>query len=221
MTETGPKQQLFEQFARIGKALSNANRLEILEFLGQRECSVDQLASLCSLSVANTSQHLQQLRQAGLVTSDKRGQRVFYRLSGDDVVRLLLILRRVGGSHLSEVKQLIQQYFTVKDELEAIPASELLERAKTAQVVVLDVRPTEEYTAGHLNGAINIPVNELESRLAELPAGQEIVAYCRGPHCMLSYDAVEKLRQRGYAARRLEDGYPEWKAAGLPVETTH
>ena len=220
MIETSPKQQLFAQFARIGKALSNANRLEILEFLGQRECSVDELATLCSLSVANTSQHLQQLRQAGLVTSDKRGQRVFYRLSGDDVVRLLLILRRVGGSHLAEVQQLIQHYFTVKDALEAIRADELLERAKSAQVTVIDVRPPEEYIAGHLNGAINIPVAELESRLAELPADQEIVAYCRGPHCMLSYDAVEKLRQRGYAARRLEDGYPEWKAAGLPIETT-
>ena len=221
MTETGPKQQLFEQFARIGKALSNANRLEIMEFLGQRECSVDELASLCSLSVANTSQHLQQLRQAGLVNSDKRGQRVFYTLSGDDVVRLLLILRRVGGSHLAEVKQLIQQYFTIKDNLEAIPADELLERARTAQVTVIDVRPAQEYGAGHLIGAINIPIDELESRLAELPAEQEIVAYCRGPNCMLSFDAVEKLRREGYDARRLEDGYPEWKAAGLPVETSH
>lgn len=219
MTESGPKQQLFAQFARIGKALSNANRLEILEFLGQRECSVDELAALCSLSVANTSQHLQLLRQAGLVTSDKRGQRVFYSLTGDDVVRLLLILRRVGGSHLAEVKQLVQHYFTVKDGLEAIPASELLDRVRTAQVTVVDVRPSAEYFAGHLEGAVNIPINELESRLAELPTDQEIVAYCRGPHCMLSFDAVEKLRQRGYAARRLEDGYPEWKAAGLPIET--
>jgi len=219
MNRSGPKQQLLEQFARIGKSLSNANRLEILEFLGQRECGVDELAVLCHLSVANTSQHLQQLRQAGLVTSSKRGQRVFYSLSGDDVVRLLLILRRVGGSHLAEVKHLIQQYFTVKDELEAVPAGELLDRAKTAQVTVIDVRPEEEYVAGHLIGAINIPINELETRLAELPPGREIVAYCRGPHCMLSYDAVEKLRQRGYDARRLEDGYPEWKAAGLPIKT--
>ena len=221
MSEFNPKQQLFEQFARIGKALSNANRLEIMEFLGQRECSVDELASLCSLSVANASQHLQQLRQAGLVISEKRGQRVFYSLSGDDVVRLLLILRRVGGSHLAEVKQLVQEYFTIKDELEAIPADELLERAKTAQVTVIDVRPAEEFGAGHLSGAINIPISELESRLSELPASQEIVAYCRGPHCMLSFDAVEKLRQHGYDARRLEDGYPEWKAAGLPVETSY
>ena len=221
MNRSSPKQLLFEQFARIGKSLSNANRLEILEFLGQRECGVDELATLCHLSVANTSQHLQQLRQAGLVTSSKRGQRVFYSLSGDDVVRLLLILRRVGGSHLAEVKHLIQQYFTVKDELEAVPAGELLERAKTAQVTVVDVRPEEEYVAGHLIGAINIPIDELEARLAELPPGREIVAYCRGPHCMLSYDAVEKLRQRGYDAHRLEDGYPEWKAAGLPVKTEH
>ena len=221
MSKSGPKQQLFEQFARIGKALSNANRLEILEFLGQRECGVDELATLCSLSVANTSQHLQQLRQAGLVTSDKRGQRVVYRLTGDDVVQLLLILRRVGGSHLAEVKQLIDHYFTVKDDLEAIPAAELLERVKTAQVTVVDVRPPEEYGAGHLRGAINIPLAELETRLAELPPGQQVVAYCRGPHCMLSYDAVEKLRREGYDARRLEDGYPEWKAAGMPVETTH
>lgn len=221
MTEPGPKHQLFEQFARIGKALSNANRLEIMENLGQREYSVDELATLCNLSVANASQHLQQLRQAGLVLSEKRGQRVFYQLSGDDVVRLLLILRRVGGSHLAEVKQLIQQYFTIKDNLEAIPANELLERVKTAQVTVIDVRPANEYGAGHLSQAINIPIDELESRLAELPKDQEIVAYCRGPHCMLSFDAVEKLRRQGYDARRLEDGYPEWKAAGLPVETSY
>lgn len=221
MTELGPKQQLFEQYARIGKALSHANRLEILEFLGQRECSVDELASLCGLSIANTSQHLQQLRQAGLVTSDKRGQRVFYTLSGDDVVGLLLILRRVGDGHLAEVKQLVLQYFTVKDDLEAIPAKELLERVRTAQVTVIDVRPTQEFIAGHLTGAINIPIDELESRLAELPHNQKIIAYCRGPHCMLSYDAVERLRQRGYDARRLEDGYPEWKASGLPVEISH
>jgi len=221
MATAGPKQQLFSQFARIGKAMSNANRLEMLEFLGQRECSVEELATLSNLSIANTSQHLQQLRQAGLVNSEKRGQRVFYSLSGDDVVRLLLILRRVGGNHLAEVKQLIQEYFTVKDALEAIPAEELLIRAKTAQVTVIDVRPAEEFGAGHLTGAINIPIHELESRLSELPPSQEIVAYCRGPHCMLSFDAVEKLRQRGYDARRLEDGYPEWKAAGLPVETSY
>ncbi len=212
------KQDLFAQFARVGKALSNANRLELLEFLAQGERSVEALARVSGLSVANTSQHLQQLRQAGLVTCRKEGLRVFYRLSGDDVVALLDALRAVAERHLAEVDKLVNTYLTVKDSLEPVPAQELLERARQGLVTVIDVRPPEEYAAGHLPGAVNIPLAELEQRLDELDPGQEVVAYCRGPHCVLAFDAVARLREKGLRARRLENGYPEWKLAGLPVE---
>ncbi len=212
------KQDLFAQFARVGKALSNANRLELLEFLAQGERSVEALARVSGLSVANTSQHLQQLRQAGLVTCRKDGLRVYYSLSGDDVVALLDALRAVAERHLAEVDKLVNTYLTVKDSLEPVPAQELLERARQGLVTVIDVRPPEEYAAGHLPGAVNIPLAELEHRLHELDPGQEIVAYCRGPHCVLAFDAVARLRERGLRARRLENGYPEWKLAGLPVE---
>ena len=212
------KHDLFTQFARIGKALGNANRLELLEFLAQGERSVEQLSKVAGLSVANTSQHLQQLRQTGLVVARKRGLQVFYSLSDDDVVFLLDTLRAVSERHLAEVNRLVDSYLTVKDELEPLPREELLQRARDGLVTVLDVRPPEEYAAGHVPGAINIPLSELEQRLDELGDGQQVVAYCRGPHCILAFDAVAKLRQRGYDARRLQDGFPEWKVAGLPVE---
>lgn len=218
MSSAPVKHELFAQFARIGKALSNANRLEIIEFLAQGERSVDALAQVASLSVANTSQHLQQLRQAGLVTLRKEGQRVYYRLSGDDVVLLLNSLRDVADRHLAEVTQLVTRYLDSKDGLEPLLAEELLARARAGEVTVLDVRPAEEFAAGHLPGAINIPLSELEARLGELRPDQEVVAYCRGPYCVLSYDAVARLREHGLQARRLKDGYPEWKIAGLPVE---
>jgi len=211
------KQDLFNQFARVGKALGNGNRLELLEFLAQGERSVDALAKVSGLSVANTSQHLQQLRQSGLVVSRKQGLKVHYRLSGDDVVELLLVLRVVAERHLADVNQLVQTYLTVKDELEAIPREELLERVRNDLVTVLDVRPPEEYAAGHVPGAINVPLSALESHLARLDPEQEVVAYCRGPHCVLAFEAVAKLRENGLRAHRLEDGFPEWKAAGLPV----
>lgn len=219
MSSGNVKHDLFAQFARIGKALSNANRLEIIEYLAQGERSVDALAQVAGLSIANTSQHLQQLRQAGLVTLRKDGQRVYYRLSGDDVVPLLNSLRAVADRHLTEVAHLVNTYLDTKDTLEPIPAEELLARARAGEVTVLDVRPPEEFAAGHLPGAINIPLNELEARLGELRPDQEIVAYCRGPYCVLSYDAVARLREQGLQARRLQDGYPEWKIAGLPVES--
>lgn len=212
------KHELFTQFSRVGKALSNANRLELLEFLAQTERSVDELAKVSGLSVANTSQHLQQLRQVGLVCSSKRGLKVYYRISGDDVVDLLNILRQVGERHLADVNQLVNTYLTVKDELEAVPREELLERVNQGLVTVIDVRPEEEYAAGHVPGAINVPPAELELHLRRLDPQQEVVAYCRGPHCILSFEAVEKLRQRGMRAKRLEDGFPEWKSAGYPVE---
>lgn len=218
MSTQGFKQQLFEQFARVAKALGNGNRLELLEFLAQGERSVEALAKVSGLTVANTSQHLQQLRQAGLVVARKEGQHVHYSLSGDDVLSILECLRRVAESHLADVSRLVDTYLTVKDSLEPLPATELLSRARDGLVTVLDVRPPEEYAAGHLPGAINIPLAELEHHLAELPKENEIVAYCRGPYCVLAFEAVNRLRGHGYQARRLENGYPEWKKAGLPVE---
>lgn len=215
------KQQLFSQFARVAKALSHSNRLELLEFLAQAERSVEDLATVAGLTVANTSQHLQQLRQAGLVSSRKEGLKVYYRLSGEDVPGLLDSLRQVAERHLAEVGQLIDTYLSVKDSLEPLPRDELLERVRDDLVTVVDVRPPREYAAGHVPGAVNIPLAELEQRLDELDASQEVVAYCRGPHCVLAFDAVAKLRQAGRQARRLEDGYPEWQAAGLPVEKDH
>ncbi len=212
------KQELFEQFARVGKALSNGNRLELLEFLAQGERSVEELSKIANLSVANTSQHLQQLRQSGLVTARKQGLRVYYRISGDDVVSLLDALRLVAEGHVADVERLVNTYLTVKDSLEPIPRAELLERVRDGLVTVVDVRPEEEFAAGHVAGAVNIPLSELEQRLNELGDVEEIVAYCRGPHCILAFDAVARLREKGLTARRLEDGYPEWKLAGMPIE---
>lgn len=219
MSSSNFKHDLFIQFARVGKALSNGNRLELLEYLAQGERSVDELARVSGLAVANTSQHLQQLRQAGLVSSRKDGLKVFYTLSGDDVIGLLDALRGVAERHVADVERLITTYLTVKDELEPLPRQELLQRVRDGLVTVLDVRPAEEYAAGHVPGAINVPLPELERHLKELNSKQEIVAYCRGPHCVLAFDTVARLREKGLKARRLEDGYPEWKTAGLPVET--
>jgi len=212
------KSDLFTQFARVGKALSNANRLELLEFLAQGSRSVESLANVAKLSIANTSQHLQQLRQSGLVTSRKEGLKVYYSLSGDDVIALLDSLRDVAERHLSDVDKLVNTYLTAKDRLDPIPANELIEKVKQDLVTILDVRPIEEYDAGHLPGAINIPIEELQQHLKDFEPGQEVVAYCRGPHCILAFDAVAQLRKGGLQARRLENGFPEWKVAGLPTE---
>jgi rhodanese-related sulfurtransferase len=214
------KHDLFGQFARVAKAMSNGNRLELLEFLAQGERSVDALARISGLAVANTSQHLQQLRQAGLVTTRKQGQKVFYRLDGKDVSALLSALRHVAERHLADVERLVKTYLTVKDSLEPVPANELLERAREGLVTVLDVRPPEEFAAGHLPGAVNVPLNELENHLDTLDNGREIVAYCRGPHCILAFDAVARLRKRGIPARRLDGGLPEWRLEGMPVVTS-
>jgi rhodanese-related sulfurtransferase/DNA-binding transcriptional ArsR family regulator len=212
------KHTLFDQFARIGKALSHANRLELLEFLAQGERSVDGLAKASGLSTANTSQHLQQLRQAGLVTTRREGQTIFYRVSDSDVLELVDRLRRVAERHLAEVEQLVNRYLTVKDDLEPLPAGELLSRVRAGLVTVIDVRPTEEYQAGHVPGAINVPLDELETRLREFDQDKEVIAYCRGPYCVLAFEAVARLRDKGLPARRLQDGFPEWQLAGLPVD---
>ena len=221
MSSQNFKQDLFSQFARVGKALSNGNRLELLEFIAQGERSVDELAKISGLSVANTSQHLQHLRQAGLVTSHKEGLKVYYRLSGDDVIQLLDMLRAVAGRNIAEVDKLVDTFLTVKDDLEPIPREELISRVKHDLVTVLDVRPAEEFDAGHVPGAINVPLSELENYLSHLEGSQEVVAYCRGPHCILAFDAVAKCREKGLTAHRLEDGFPEWKLAGLPVEQSN
>jgi rhodanese-related sulfurtransferase/DNA-binding transcriptional ArsR family regulator len=212
------KSALYEQLARVALALSSHSRLQILEFVAQAERSVDQLAKMTGLSAANTSKHLQALRQAGLVSARKEGLRVYYSLAGDDVLALTSALRDVAEHRVAEVERLIRTWLAHRDEMEAVPAREVLERAKKGLVVVLDVRPPEEYSAGHLPGAVNIPIHELEKRLKELPKRKEIIAYCRGPYCLMSYDAVSLLRKKGIKARRLEAGLPEWRSAGFPVE---
>ena len=218
LQDQGPKYLLFEQFAQIAKALSHPHKLELLEQLAQGERSVEALANVAGLTVANTSRHLQQLRRAGLVTARKEGLYVFYRVAGDDVIDLLRSLRRAGQRHISEVNEVVVGYFNDRDSLEPISRKELRKRSKEGLVTVLDVRPSEEYEVGHIPGALNVPLDEIEQHMANLPREQEIIAYCRGEYCVLAFEAVAALREKGFSARRLEEGYPEWKAAGLPVE---
>jgi ArsR family transcriptional regulator len=218
MSTTSPKRAVFEQFAAIAKGLGHPNRLELLEFLAQGERSVERLAEATGQSVANASHHLQLLRRAGLADSRKSGVQVFYRLSGDDVVDLLAALRITGERHNAEVAKVVSGYFRDRDDMEPLSREELLRRARDGLVTVLDVRPPEEYEAGHIPNAVNIPLQSLEERLGELQEGREVIAYCRGAYCVLSFETVAALRRRGIAARRLEEGFPEWKAAGLPVE---
>ena len=219
MSNVGPKQRVFASLAEIAQALGHAHRLELLEHLGQGERSVEDLAARANLTLANTSRHLQLLRRAALVEGRRDGKRIYYRLAGDDlVVGLLLTLSRVGERNSAEIARVMASYFRARDELEPVSRDELLDRLRWGTATVLDVRPEDEFAHGHLPDALNIPLSELERRLAELPADQEIVAYCRGPWCVLSFEAVALLRQRGYWVRRLEDGFPEWKVAGLPVE---
>ncbi|MGK0674089.1 MAG: metalloregulator ArsR/SmtB family transcription factor [Halothiobacillaceae bacterium] len=214
----GFKQDLNDQFARLGKALSNGRRLELLEYLAQGERSVEQLAKISGLSVANTSQHLQQMRQAGLVSARREGKHIVYALVGEDVVQLLDVLRTVAKRRLAEVREMVAKALTVHDSLEPVQAAELFERSRLGLVTVLDVRPPEEFEADHLPGAINLTLTELERQLDRLPRDREVIVYCRGPYCVLSFEAVARLRQRGFKARRLAQGYPEWKLAGLPTE---
>jgi rhodanese-related sulfurtransferase/DNA-binding transcriptional ArsR family regulator len=217
MSNPNVKAELFEQFARIGKALGSAKRLELLEFLSQTERSVEALARMTGLSVANVSQHLQQLRRAGLAQARKEGLYVFYRHAGAGVDHLIAALRGVAQERLAEVDKLVALYLDARDDFEPVPARELMQRAKKGLVTVLDVRPPEEYAAGHIPGAINVPLADLRKRLHELPGNREIIAYCRGPYCLLAFDAVAALRRKGRNARRLAGGFPEWRSAGLPV----
>lgn len=219
MSVHSPKREVFEQLARIGSALSSGVRLELLELLAQGERSVDQLSALTGTTVGNASQHLQKLRQAGLIAARKQGQFVFYRIAGDDVIGLLSAMSRVGEAHVAEIERIVRMYFFSKDDFEPIPPAELLDRAKRGLVTVLDVRPAEEFASGHVPGALNIPVEQLARRLRDLPKGKEVIAYCRGPFCLMSFEAVQLLRKKGIKARRLQDGMPEWRTAGLPVES--
>jgi len=218
MSSDPAKERLYQAIGRVAAALGSAGRLQLLEFVAQGERSVDALAAMTGLSVANTSKHLQALRQAGLVSARKQGLRVYYAIAGDDVSLLLAALRGVAEHRAADVEKLLQAWLAHRDELEPVPAREVLERVKRGLVTVLDVRPAEEYAAGHVPGAINVPVDRLEKYLSKLPKRKEVVAYCRGPYCLMSFEAVEKLRKRGFKAKRLENGYPEWRAAGLPVE---
>jgi rhodanese-related sulfurtransferase/DNA-binding transcriptional ArsR family regulator len=219
MSRASPKSTLFTQFAAVAKSLAHPHRLEILEQLAQGERSVDVVAARTGLSVANTSQHLQQMRRAGIVAARREGKFILYTLADDAVLDLVSALRRVAERNVAEVEQVIRSYFSDRDSMEPVSREELLEKSRAGIVTVLDVRPADEFALGHLPGAVNIPLRELEARLAQLDRGQEIVAYCRGPYCVLSYEAVAALRARGFKVRRLEDGLPEWRAAGLPVVT--
>jgi len=214
----GPKQALFAEFAQVARALGHPHRLELLEHLAQGERGVEALAERVGLQIANASQHLQQLRRAGLVASRRDKKFVRYRLADETVLMLLGSLREVARRNLAEVDRIVRGYFADRDSMEPISRTELLERSRAGLVTVLDVRPGDEFVLGHLPGAMNIPLSELEARLADLNPAQEIIAYCRGPYCVLSFEAVAALRARGFKARRLEDGFPEWKAAGLPLE---
>ena len=219
MSRQGPKQQLFEQFALIAKTLGHAHRLALVEHLAQGEQSVDVLAQKAGLSVANASQHLQQLRRAGLAATKRNGKFIYYRLADPAVLDLLAALHQIGERNLAEVKNVLNGYFHDRDAMEAVTRAELLKRSRAGAVTILDVRPRDEFALAHVAGAINVPVEDLERRMAELDPSIEIVAYCRGPYCVFSYEAVCLLRARGFRIRRLEDGLPEWRAAGLPIET--
>ena len=220
MSSESPKRLLFRQFAAVAKAVAHEHRLELLEILAQGERSVETLASRAGLSIANTSQHLQLMRRAGLIEARRDGKYVYYRLSDGAVLDLTASLTRIGERHIADVGKIVQDYFQSRDEMEPLSRTELLARMKKGDVQVLDVRPEDEFALGHVQGAINIPLDKLKKRLATLDPKKVIVAYCRGPYCVLSFEAVAALRRRGFNVRRLEDGLPEWQQAGLPMAST-
>ncbi len=219
MSSTGPKQTIYESLAEVAQALGHPHRLELLEHLAQSVRNVEELAARVHLTFANTSRHLQILRRARLVETERRGKYILYRLAGDtEVVTLMGALGRVGERNTAEINCVMADYFRARDTLEPVSRDDLVSKLQDGLVTILDVRPEDEFAVGHLPGALNIPLAELERRLGELPPDREVIAYCRGPYCVLSFEAVAALRARGYLVRRLEDGYPEWKAAGLPVQ---
>lgn len=218
MEGSAAKYALYEQFARVGKALGNPLRLMLLDLLAQAERSVDDLAAAVAATVGNTSAQLQVLRGAGLVVARRSGNKVYYRLASDDVASLVERLTTVAERQVAEVERAARAYLGDLGGLEPVDQDELTRRLRAGEVVVVDVRPAAEYDTGHIAGARNIPIDELASRLDELPAGTEIVAYCRGPYCVFAPQAARLLGANGYSARAFRDGFPQWRRAGLPVE---
>ena len=212
------KDSIYEQFARLGKAISAPKRLELLDLLCQGPRTVESLAEQAAISVANASQHLQVLRASRLVEGEKKGLYVEYRLADDEVCKFFVALRGLAESRLAEVEQAARDYFEKRGAMEAVESSELLRRVRNGEVTVLDVRPTEEFRAGHIPGALSVPVGELKARLKELPKNREIVAYCRGPYCVMAVEAVELLRKKGFRAHRMEQGIVDWRVRGWRVE---
>lgn len=212
------KDAIYEQFARIGSAVSSPRRLELLDLLSQSPRTVEALAEECGQSMANTSRHLQILKGARLVEARKQGLHVTYRLAGLDVCEFFRSMRTLAGTQLADIDRIVADFFQGREDMEAVDKDDLIKRVLDGSVIVLDLRPAEEYRAGHIPGARSIPLKELVKHLSDLPEDREIVAYCRGPYCVLAVEAVELLRSRGYRAVRLEDGVPEWRARGLPVE---
>lgn len=213
------KTEINEQFARIAKAVANPHRLELVDLLAQGERSVEELANEAALSIANASQHLQALREAHLIIARKQGLRVYYRLADATVYQLVQLIRQIAERQLAEVERIIDTYLTERKVLEPVTLNELMSRLREPGLIVLDVRPALEYTQGHIAGARSIPIDELQQRLHELPPDQEIVAYCRGAYCVFADEALQLLLSHGYRARRMQQGYPDWKLAELPTET--
>jgi len=213
------KDALYAQFARIGHALGSPKRIELLDLLGQGEKTVEVLAEHVATPIKNTSAHLRVLRQARLVETRRDGTYVYYRLADEDVFRLLRTLEALGHSRLTDVQRVVRLYIDGRDQFEPVTFKELRRLIREGDVTVVDVRPTEEYEAGHIPGAISVPAATLKRRLSDIPKGREVIAYCRGRYCVYSLEAVTLLRKHGYRARRAHDGMPDWKAAGLPVES--
>jgi DNA-binding transcriptional ArsR family regulator/rhodanese-related sulfurtransferase len=213
------KEAINEQFARIAKALANPHRFELIDLLAQGERSVEELANEVALSIASASHHLQALRSAHLVTTRKEGLYVYYRLADPTVFRLVQMIREIAEQQLAEVSRIVDTYLGSRSDLEPLTLNELSVRLYDPELIILDVRPHVEYVQGHIPGARSIPIDELESRLTELPQEQEIVAYCRGPYCVFADEAVEILTKYGHHARRVQEGYPDWMLADLPTET--
>lgn len=214
------KEAIYEQLARIGKSLASGRRLEILDVLAQGPRTVESLAGEVGQSVANTSQHLQVLRRARMVDSERDGVSVVYRVADEGVAQLVRSLRKLAEARLFEIEQIARDFFDRPAAIEPIDRERLVERVRSGEVTVIDVRPTQEYSTAHIAGAISVPVEELEQRLADLPKGKEVVAYCRGPYCVMAVEAVERLRAAGFSAAHLDEGVSDWRARGLPVEST-
>ena len=217
MSSPSPKLALFQQFALVAKTLGHPQRLELIEQLGQGPRSVDMLAEKVGAPIANVSQHLQSMRRAGMVAAERQGKYVVYRLADASVLVAMHAIQRVAENNLAEVDRIVRGYFGQRDSLEPITREELSDRLRDGMVTVLDVRPSDEFALGHVPGALNVPLDEFDARLSTLDPDKEIVAYCRGAYCVMSFEAVSRLRVRGFRARRLEEGMPEWAAAGNAV----